>query len=244
MSLRQMEYLVEVVERESFTRAAEALHVTQSALSHQIKALEREVGGPLLERMTRGVRLTVRGGPTSRTPNSPSAAPGRPAAPRSRRAAPKAANCRSRPCTRRRSGSSRRSAHAGPASIRACVWCFMSTPPPRSCPSRWPEASPTWRSARLPGTGRARSRSWDRNGWCWSSRTVTRSPPGSRYASRNWRTARGCAAAWSRWSADGAGWTWSANGRLHPAYRRPHPAQLDRRPDGRGGRRRAADRGP
>ncbi|MEU8785979.1 LysR family transcriptional regulator [Streptomyces sp. NPDC048637] len=61
MSLRQMEYLVAVVEQESFTRAAEALHVTQSALSHQIKALERTVGGPLLERMTRGVRLTVMG---------------------------------------------------------------------------------------------------------------------------------------------------------------------------------------
>ncbi|UQA92508.1 LysR family transcriptional regulator [Streptomyces halobius] len=61
MSLRQMEYLVAVVEEASFTRAAEALHVTQSALSHQIKALEREVGGPLLERMSRGVRLTVMG---------------------------------------------------------------------------------------------------------------------------------------------------------------------------------------
>ncbi|MFH8633948.1 LysR family transcriptional regulator [Streptomyces lydicus] len=61
MSLRQMEYLVAVVEEESFTRAAETLHVTQSALSHQIKALEREVGGPLLERMTRGVRLTPMG---------------------------------------------------------------------------------------------------------------------------------------------------------------------------------------
>ncbi|MGW1373799.1 LysR family transcriptional regulator [Streptomyces sp. NPDC002446] len=61
MSLRQMEYLVAVVEEESFTRAAEALHVTQSALSHQIKALEREVGGPLLERMSRGVRLTAMG---------------------------------------------------------------------------------------------------------------------------------------------------------------------------------------
>ncbi|WP_310723259.1 LysR family transcriptional regulator [Streptomyces sp. N2A] len=61
MSLRQMEYLVAVVEEESFTRAAEALHVTQSALSHQIKALEREVGGPLLERMPRGVRLTAMG---------------------------------------------------------------------------------------------------------------------------------------------------------------------------------------
>ncbi len=61
MSLRQMEYLVAVIEEESFTRAAEALHVTQSALSHQIKALEREVGGPLLERMPRGVRLTAMG---------------------------------------------------------------------------------------------------------------------------------------------------------------------------------------
>ncbi|MCK7625558.1 LysR family transcriptional regulator [Streptomyces sp. RS10V-4] len=61
MSLRQMEYLVAVVEEQSFTRAAEALHVSQSALSHQIKALEREVGGPLLERMTRGVRLTPMG---------------------------------------------------------------------------------------------------------------------------------------------------------------------------------------
>ncbi|MGG2459428.1 LysR family transcriptional regulator [Streptomyces sp. RGM 3693] len=61
MSLRQMEYLVAVVEEQSFTRAAEGLNVSQSALSHQIKALEREVGGPLLERMTRGVRLTPRG---------------------------------------------------------------------------------------------------------------------------------------------------------------------------------------
>ncbi|MGQ4487993.1 LysR substrate-binding domain-containing protein [Streptomyces sp. SAS_281] len=61
MSLRQMEYFVTVVEEASFTRAAEQLHVTQPALSHQIKALEREVGGPLLERLPRGVRLTAMG---------------------------------------------------------------------------------------------------------------------------------------------------------------------------------------
>ncbi|MFD8869621.1 LysR family transcriptional regulator [Streptomyces sp. NPDC059590] len=61
MSLRQMEYLVAVVEEASFTHAAELLGVTQSALSHQIKALEREVGGPLLERLPRGVRLTPMG---------------------------------------------------------------------------------------------------------------------------------------------------------------------------------------
>ncbi|MGV9287455.1 LysR family transcriptional regulator [Streptomyces sp. NPDC003719] len=61
MSLRQMEYFMAVVEEASFTRAAETLHVTQSALSHQIKALERSVGGALLERMPRGVRLTPMG---------------------------------------------------------------------------------------------------------------------------------------------------------------------------------------
>ncbi|MEV0414765.1 LysR family transcriptional regulator [Streptomyces sp. NPDC050448] len=61
MSLRQMEYFLTVVEESSFTRAAEALHVTQPALSHQVKALERSVGGELLERMPRGVRLTPMG---------------------------------------------------------------------------------------------------------------------------------------------------------------------------------------
>jgi DNA-binding transcriptional LysR family regulator len=61
MSLRQMEYFLAVVEEASFTRAAEALHVSQPALSHQIKALERSVGGALLERMPRGVRLTPMG---------------------------------------------------------------------------------------------------------------------------------------------------------------------------------------
>jgi len=61
MSLRQMEYFLTVVESGSFTRAAETLHVTQSALSHQLKALERHVGGDLVERMPRGVRLTAMG---------------------------------------------------------------------------------------------------------------------------------------------------------------------------------------
>ncbi|OKK16192.1 LysR family transcriptional regulator [Streptomyces sp. CB00455] len=61
MSLRQMEYFLAVVEESSFTRAAEILYVTQPALSHQIKALERALGGDLLERMPRGVRLTAMG---------------------------------------------------------------------------------------------------------------------------------------------------------------------------------------
>ncbi|RKE18247.1 LysR family transcriptional regulator [Streptomyces sp. TLI_171] len=60
-TLRQLEYLVTVVDSGSFTRAAEQLHVTQPALSHQIRALETSLGGALLERLPRTVRPTPLG---------------------------------------------------------------------------------------------------------------------------------------------------------------------------------------
>jgi DNA-binding transcriptional LysR family regulator len=61
MSLRQFEYLMAVVEEGSFTLAARRLDVSQPALSHQVRALERSVGQPLLERATTGVHLTPMG---------------------------------------------------------------------------------------------------------------------------------------------------------------------------------------
>lgn len=61
MELRQLRYLVAVVEEANFTRASERLFVTQSALSQQIQALEQSVGTPLLDRSKRGVRLTEAG---------------------------------------------------------------------------------------------------------------------------------------------------------------------------------------
>ncbi len=61
VSLRQLEYFVAVVDDGSFTTAATRLHVSQPGLSHQIQALERQLGGPLLERLSRGVRLTPAG---------------------------------------------------------------------------------------------------------------------------------------------------------------------------------------
>src|SRR6267378_4357206 len=61
ITLRQLEYFVTVVDEGSFTAAAARLHVTQPGLSHQIQALERELGGPLLERLPRSVRLTPAG---------------------------------------------------------------------------------------------------------------------------------------------------------------------------------------
>ncbi len=45
----------------SLTRAAEALHVTHGAISHQIKSLESDLGVRLVERAGRGVRLTEEG---------------------------------------------------------------------------------------------------------------------------------------------------------------------------------------
>jgi DNA-binding transcriptional LysR family regulator len=61
ISLRQLEYFVAVVDDGSFTVAAARLHVSQPGLSHQIQALERQLGGPLLERLSRGIRLTPAG---------------------------------------------------------------------------------------------------------------------------------------------------------------------------------------
>ncbi|MDX6337689.1 MAG: hypothetical protein QOG05_5029 [Streptosporangiaceae bacterium] len=61
VSLRQLEYFVAVVDEGSFTAAAARLHVSQPGLSHQIQALERQLRGPLLERLPRGVRLTPAG---------------------------------------------------------------------------------------------------------------------------------------------------------------------------------------
>jgi DNA-binding transcriptional LysR family regulator len=60
-TLRQLEYLVAVADLGSFTRAAVELGVSQPALSLQIAALEKDIGGPLLDRLPRSVRLTPAG---------------------------------------------------------------------------------------------------------------------------------------------------------------------------------------
>jgi LysR family transcriptional regulator, transcription activator of glutamate synthase operon len=61
MELRQLRYFAAVARHSSFTRAAEELHVAQSALSQQVKNLERELGTELLARTTRRVGLTDAG---------------------------------------------------------------------------------------------------------------------------------------------------------------------------------------
>lgn len=58
MNTMQLSCFVEVAAQLSFSKAAEALHVSQPTVSNQIKALEDELGCALLVRSTRTVRLT------------------------------------------------------------------------------------------------------------------------------------------------------------------------------------------
>ncbi len=58
---RSLQYLLAIAEHRSFTRAAEALHVSQPSLSQQIKQLEESLQSTLLDRSGRTVRLTDAG---------------------------------------------------------------------------------------------------------------------------------------------------------------------------------------
>ena len=61
MKLRQLACFVAVVDEGSFTRAAQTLGVAQPSLSQQVRSLEQELGGPLVERLPRGVSVTPAG---------------------------------------------------------------------------------------------------------------------------------------------------------------------------------------
>lgn len=61
MDVRQLRYFEAVARHRHFTRAADELQIAQSALSHQVRGLERELGIELLQRTTRSVQLTEAG---------------------------------------------------------------------------------------------------------------------------------------------------------------------------------------
>lgn len=61
MNLTQLQYFQMAAKYEHFTRAAEAVHIAQPALSRQIRDLESELGLSLFDRVGRGVKLTGAG---------------------------------------------------------------------------------------------------------------------------------------------------------------------------------------
>lgn len=61
MEIRQLRYFVKIADLGSLSRAAEALHVAQPALSQQVAQLEGELGQPLLVRRSTGVTMTEQG---------------------------------------------------------------------------------------------------------------------------------------------------------------------------------------
>jgi LysR family nitrogen assimilation transcriptional regulator len=62
MDLRQLRYFVGIVQAGSLSRAADQLHVAQSAISHHLASLESEVGRQLVTRGPKGILLTESGG--------------------------------------------------------------------------------------------------------------------------------------------------------------------------------------
>ncbi len=61
MLFRQMKYFISVVECSSFTEAAEQCYISQSAISQQIRSLEKELGVELIHRENRRFTLTPAG---------------------------------------------------------------------------------------------------------------------------------------------------------------------------------------
>ena len=58
MELRVLEYFLAVAREQNITAAAESLHISQPALSTQLKAMEKELGKKLLIRGKRKITLT------------------------------------------------------------------------------------------------------------------------------------------------------------------------------------------
>ena len=69
-TLRQLEFLCAVADHGSFSKAAEACHVTQPTLSAAIKEVEGLLGVQLIERESRGASMTPCGVSARQTPPS------------------------------------------------------------------------------------------------------------------------------------------------------------------------------
>ena len=65
VELRHLEYFVAVAAELNFSRAAQRIHVVQSALSASVSKLEKELGVELFDRSKRQIKLTAAGDPSA-----------------------------------------------------------------------------------------------------------------------------------------------------------------------------------
>jgi predicted ATPase len=68
MELRHLDYFVAVAAEQNFSRAAQRIHVVQSALSAAVGKLEKELGVSLFDRSKRQIELTAAAKPSFITP--------------------------------------------------------------------------------------------------------------------------------------------------------------------------------
>lgn len=61
MTLKEIEYVIAIAKYESFSKAADAIFVSQSALSQSITKLEKELGLQLFRRNNKNISLTFAG---------------------------------------------------------------------------------------------------------------------------------------------------------------------------------------
>lgn len=61
MNIEQLEYMISVAEKQSFSKASKSLHVSQSAISQSIAKLEKNLGIIIFQRLPTGVKLTGEG---------------------------------------------------------------------------------------------------------------------------------------------------------------------------------------
>ena len=61
MRIEQLEYIVSVAETRSFSKTAQDLHISQSAISQSVLKLEEELGVKIFERSSLGVKPTAEG---------------------------------------------------------------------------------------------------------------------------------------------------------------------------------------
>ena len=61
MLLRQIQHFQTIVQENSFTKAADLMHISQSGISQSIKTLEKEIGAKLITRKNRSFELTEAG---------------------------------------------------------------------------------------------------------------------------------------------------------------------------------------